>query len=647
VPLSCSVVIPVWNPGPSLQRCLDSLLAQTMPRPDYEIICVDDGSTDGTAARLDEFAAEHPGLVRVLHIEHTGWPGTPRNVGIDAARAPYLHFVDNDDVLPRYALADLHAAAVASDADVVLGRPASDFRSLNYSLYRGDIVAGTLAQYPELAETLTPHKMFRRELLQRHHIRFPDGPTPLEDQFFVLPAYLHARAITMLTDRPYYYYLRRVGSGRNAGDRPIDPVAPFESVQRLLDIMTDATDDAGLRDLLFRRTYRVVLLPRLGGKLFLDADPATRRAVLDAMRQLGAERFGPAVHRGCGAAQRMIGRLVADDDLPGIAALAERVGQIGLAVQASAAHWHDGSLRMRVDGLLRWQGEPLRCEWVTPGEVSAELPTGGAGIQGVDGHEQPGGWALPAALAPGVPTIERLVGIGADPADVELALTHRATGLCYGITEGLRVAVDDSGIVRVGGTVRMDPADAAAGAPLAAGVWDVRLRLRFEGWYRIAEVRLAPGELPGPLLGAGGRTVWPYRSNRAGALAWDVDQWIRTVADHTGPTSLVTASGTAELQVTITAEVADGAEHEVELLLAPESGTPTGILTCRGALAARGHAARGELALPETLPEGTWRVWLRLAGSPAAAPTPLPWRVRRTADRLIVRRARPVPAPTG
>ena len=96
----------------------------------------------------------------------------------------------------------------------------------------------TLADRPELTFTLTPHKMFRRTFLADHGMRLPEGPIPLEDQFFVLAAFLHARAIVVLADRCYYRYLRRLGSGRNAGDRPIDPVVQCETVGKLVDVVT-------------------------------------------------------------------------------------------------------------------------------------------------------------------------------------------------------------------------------------------------------------------------------------------------------------------------------------------------------------------------------------------------------------------------
>jgi poly(ribitol-phosphate) beta-N-acetylglucosaminyltransferase len=91
-----SVVVPVYNPGRDIDDCIRSLLEQSLPPSEYEAIFVDDGSTDATPGRLDELAAEHA-HVRVEHIPNSGWPGRPRNVGIDMARGEFVYFVDNDD----------------------------------------------------------------------------------------------------------------------------------------------------------------------------------------------------------------------------------------------------------------------------------------------------------------------------------------------------------------------------------------------------------------------------------------------------------------------------------------------------------------------------------------------------------------------
>ena len=103
-----SVIVPVYNPGSNIDECISSLLGQSLPADEYEVIFVDDGSTDETPARLDELARTHENI-RVEHIPNSGWPGRPRNIGIDLARGEYVYFVDNDDWLGSEALERLHA----------------------------------------------------------------------------------------------------------------------------------------------------------------------------------------------------------------------------------------------------------------------------------------------------------------------------------------------------------------------------------------------------------------------------------------------------------------------------------------------------------------------------------------------------------
>src|SRR3954470_1523984 len=99
-----SVLVPVFEPGPLIEPLIASLLAQTMPAGERELVFVDDGSREGTGERLDALAAEHPD-VRVVHIPNSGWPGRPRNVGLEV-----VFFADHDDWLEPAALERLYAA---------------------------------------------------------------------------------------------------------------------------------------------------------------------------------------------------------------------------------------------------------------------------------------------------------------------------------------------------------------------------------------------------------------------------------------------------------------------------------------------------------------------------------------------------------
>ena len=95
-----TVIIPAYNAEKYLPQCLDSVIGQTLK--DIEVICVDDGSTDGSGKILDEFAARDRRL-KVIHQENAG-VSAARNRGIKAARGRYLTFVDADDRIDRQAL---------------------------------------------------------------------------------------------------------------------------------------------------------------------------------------------------------------------------------------------------------------------------------------------------------------------------------------------------------------------------------------------------------------------------------------------------------------------------------------------------------------------------------------------------------------
>ena len=90
-----SVIIPVFNAAPYLRGCLDSVLAQTLN--DIEVICIDDGSTDGTGAILAGRAAQDARIV-VLTQANAG-QGAARNRGIELARGEFVYFMDADDEL--------------------------------------------------------------------------------------------------------------------------------------------------------------------------------------------------------------------------------------------------------------------------------------------------------------------------------------------------------------------------------------------------------------------------------------------------------------------------------------------------------------------------------------------------------------------
>lgn len=114
-----SILIPVYNTSAFLCECLDSVVAQTCT--DFEAVVVNDGSTDHSGSMLDEYAAAHPDIFRVIHKENGGLISA-RRAAIAQARGEYCVFLDSDDYLDANTLEEISGSIDATGADMVIYR---------------------------------------------------------------------------------------------------------------------------------------------------------------------------------------------------------------------------------------------------------------------------------------------------------------------------------------------------------------------------------------------------------------------------------------------------------------------------------------------------------------------------------------------
>ncbi|MCW5951344.1 MAG: glycosyltransferase, partial [Propionibacteriaceae bacterium] len=224
-----TVIIPVHNTESYLRECLDSVLGQSGVA--VEVVCVDDGSTDGSGRILDAYATRDDRF-RVVHQANTG-PSGARNTGMAAATGRYVCFLDSDDSWRLDELAELVRLADSADLDLVMfdavsqREPGVDDRL--WARYRdhyarnphpeprtGIEMVADLAEAGEYRPSACLY-LARREFLDRVPLRFYPGITH-EDDLFTFGAMLHASRVSHVSTA---FYARRIrpGSIVTAGDR--------------------------------------------------------------------------------------------------------------------------------------------------------------------------------------------------------------------------------------------------------------------------------------------------------------------------------------------------------------------------------------------------------------------------------------------
>ncbi|MFF3849082.1 glycosyltransferase family 2 protein [Streptomyces sp. NPDC002328] len=295
------MIIPVHNAMPYLERTLASIAQQSIGPEALEIIAVDDGSTDDSGAFLDAWAEGKQ--MTVIHQEASGGPSRPRNVGLDHATGTYVFFVDADDALGPEALERLVALAEKNGSDTVLAKLIGVGRRVPKQVFAKTVDKADLSK-GDVYYTLMPFKLFRRDMLEKHGLRFPEHMRISEDQHFVARAYLHSEVISIVGDYDCYYVVRR-GDDGNITANGLDFRTTLEQAAEMVELVTGLTEPGPLRDHLIGRHVRVEMLRRFD-RGFLDADPATRKELAELARPYAEQWITPAIMAGMSAHEKLI-----------------------------------------------------------------------------------------------------------------------------------------------------------------------------------------------------------------------------------------------------------------------------------------------------------------------------------------------------
>lgn len=221
-----SVIIPIYNAEKYLAECLKSVVEQTFT--DFEIICINDGSSDGSLRILQDFRKKDE-RIKIIDQKNAG-VSAARNAGLKLATCKYIGFVDSDDTLEKNFFETLFVAAQENNADIVFSRELSSSDTLSpekiYS--RSDIRSEILPLYFK-QDNYNPiwNKLYAASIIKENNILFPVDRTHGEDGEFNIKFLYHSECLKVIAYSGYHYRETPGSATRN--------VAGFNFLQHAVD----------------------------------------------------------------------------------------------------------------------------------------------------------------------------------------------------------------------------------------------------------------------------------------------------------------------------------------------------------------------------------------------------------------------------
>jgi glycosyltransferase involved in cell wall biosynthesis len=233
-----SVIVPVYNSGYTLNRCVDSILNQTFH--DWELLLIDDGSIDQSGKICDQYG-ETDQRIKVFHKKNGG-VCSARNYGIDHAKGTWIAFCDSDDYVDENWL-NLYVENLSQGISFIVQFfkiPGKDKYNLSHNvIFYNDIYVGLYEMYNQKILGYVWNKLLNSYIIKSNYIRFNEKFRFREDEDFVLRYLQHSDCFTIIYDGAYYYDMPDLSTKYLTMDNFYTSLSMYSSIKELIKNFND------------------------------------------------------------------------------------------------------------------------------------------------------------------------------------------------------------------------------------------------------------------------------------------------------------------------------------------------------------------------------------------------------------------------
>lgn len=258
-----SFIVPVYNTEKYISRCLDSLLEQSIPKKDYDIIVVNDGSTDNSGHIIEDYGKKYDNII--LITQKNAGQSAARNAGIQRANSKYVWFIDSDDWIAENCLGLLMEIIQKNHLDAFCVAPSKPFNSnfekdFNPEKHLGKIQTGIAVLKLENYPIGVWCYIFEKKLILDNDITFLNG-IYFEDEDFMLKLLFFAQSVLFINDMSVYsYFIRSDSTCRTISEKHVfDKLSVSISLSDFLK-STVKDEDKRLEEVFQKKIYHMLLL---------------------------------------------------------------------------------------------------------------------------------------------------------------------------------------------------------------------------------------------------------------------------------------------------------------------------------------------------------------------------------------------------